>query len=321
MFCLVAWLLDYVMNSDTLLEQCDVDRLWDNMALQLRDQLEVPDRIVIVDTVFRIVRKLLCHHWDTYYSYDLYPLFTATIEWESNREDGEHQRFQDSLSVHSAALNEWFNNAYDGRLSEQIEQVMNAQQTAIKQLRPRGGRRSVNPETITASFVYQPTVQHRQERLQAFHSLLNGTYLQCDLMCFLDIFQGASTTKKILWLRTIKELRYLIDRLTGLGYVTLPQGYGKWQITCARFELMQKNTHHSDDSMTDDSYEIAPLKLSQFNKARERLAPHDEIDRFLEVLSPQLDTDAEIQEYFTSQAELKDYRDALNNGLSISPGR
>ena len=88
----------------------------------------VNDRNLIVDTEFRIVRKLLCHHWDTYYSEWLYSLLSATINRESNdSKQEEQQRIQQRLSDFSDSLNDWINNGYNGHLSKEIEAVIKGQ--------------------------------------------------------------------------------------------------------------------------------------------------------------------------------------------------
>lgn len=113
--------------------QQDIDDLWCEQTQMLHDwpDTTVNDRHLIVDTEFRIVRKLLCHHWDTYYSEWIYGLFSMTIDHESK--DGsleEQQRIQKRLSDFSDYLSDWINNGYDGHLSEDIEAVVKGQTAA-----------------------------------------------------------------------------------------------------------------------------------------------------------------------------------------------
>lgn len=138
-FRLVAGLLDRLF-SDSKVEvwtQQDIDDLWYEQLQMLLDwpDTSANDRQRIVDTEFRIVRKLICHHWDTYYSEWLYILFSTIIDRESK--DGsleEQQRIQKRLSDFSDSLNDWINNGYNGHLSEEIEAVVKGQTAKARKL-------------------------------------------------------------------------------------------------------------------------------------------------------------------------------------------
>ena len=257
-FCLVALVLDYLANSSEALSQQDVDNLWTGILMQAREwpNATVNDRIVIADTVFRIVRKLLCHHWDTYYSEWLFDMFTETINRESAYGDKEEQlRFKDRLSEFSEQLNKWINNEFYGNLSIEVEAVIKGKKAEINTINSRRGRKSIDPNDITASFDYLPRVNNRVERLQAFFDRLNKVFVDCDKKDFVDMFQGKTTKDKIFWIREIRELHYLIDHIE--EWISWPKSYDKWQMTCARFQIRVK---------TKESYEIKDLKLTQFSK-------------------------------------------------------
>lgn len=326
-FCLVAGMLDLLFSNSKVeaWAQQDIDDLWCEQTQLLLDwpDTTVNDRQMIVDTEFRIVRKLLCHHWDTYYSEWLYSLFSTTIDSESkdsNKE--EQQRIQERLSDFSEQLNEWVNNVYDGHLSEEVEAVMKGEKAKIKPLKPHSGRKSIDIKDITASFNYLPRVEHRAERLQVFHKCLNGVFIDADLKDFLDMFQNKTTIKKIVWIRSIKELQYLFNKLEESGWVSWPKSYGKWQMVCARFQIRSKVRIKIDDGMTDDSFETKDLQLSQFNKGGKMPTKHDELDKILLILSPDTEYGSALDDYLDykeAQGEhdgIKDTADALANGLN-----
>ena len=81
-------------------------------------------------------------------------------------------------------------------------------------------------------------VPERVERLQAFFDCLNKVFVDCDKKDFVDTFQGKTNTDKILWIREIKELHYLIDHIE--EWIKWPDSYDKWQMTCARFQIRVK---------------------------------------------------------------------------------
>ncbi len=126
-FCEVVSLLDYLMKRTSELSQNDVDELFTAMLHRVRDwQDSTPnDRKAVADSVFRIVRKILCHHWDTYYSDRLYDCFTNTLHRYGiiDNED-DVNRFNDHLSEYSKELDEWVNNQYDGNLSNEFDKAI-----------------------------------------------------------------------------------------------------------------------------------------------------------------------------------------------------
>lgn len=324
-FRLVARMLDSLFSWAEVHTQQDIDDLWYGQTQDLREWsgTTVKDRQLIVDTLFRIVRKLLCHHWDTYYSEWLYNLFCTTIDLQSAAGDNvEQQRFQKRLSDFSDTFDEWVNNEYNGHLNDEVEAVVKGEKAEIIPMKKRSGRKQIAPKDITASFDYLPRVEHRGERLQAFHECLNGVFIDADLKDFLDMFQNKTTTKKIVWTRDIKELQYLFNKLEVSGWVSWPKSYGKWQMVCARFQIRIKVKKEIDDSMTDDSFEIKDLQLSQFNKGGKLPAKHDELDKILLILSPNTDYGSALDDYLNykeAQGEhdkIKDTADALANGLN-----
>ena len=195
-FHLVAWILDLLFSwsiVETQIQQ-DIDDLWNEQTQSLRDWpgSTVSDRYIIVDMVFRIVRKLLCHHWDTYYSEWLYSLFCTTIDRESVNGNKEEQlRIQKRLSDYSDSLDEWINNEYNGHLSDEIESVVKGQTADVKPLKPRSGRKAKDLKCIIETFDYLPLLDDRGQRLQAFYQGLKGRFIDIKTpqKDFIDLFQ------------------------------------------------------------------------------------------------------------------------------------
>lgn len=313
-FRLVAWLLDELIQNATTLCQKDIDDYWDCLVLYVRDweNSKPKDRTIIADTVFRIVRKLLCHYWDVYFSDKLFNMLSETIMLKSEYGNAEEQqRFQNRLSEYSDELDEWINNGYDGHLSEEVESVVKGLKAVVKTINVRRGRKSIDPKDITASFDYLPRVNNRVERLQAFFDCLNKVFVDCDKKNFVDTFQGKTNTDKILWIREIKELHYLIDHIE--EWIKWPDSYDKWQMTCARFQIRVK---------AKDGYEIKDLKQTQFSKGGKVPKTHDELDKIVKILDPKTDYGSALDDYLDykeAQGEhddIKDTADALANGLN-----
>lgn len=322
-FRIVGWMLDLLFSSSKVetWTQQDIDDLWCKLSQMLVDWSDttVNDRRLIVDTEFRIVRKLLCHHWDIYYSEWLYSLFCTTIDRESiGRSIDEQQRIQKRLSDFSDSLNDWINNGYNGHLSEEIEAVVKGQTAEVMPLKPRSGRKAKDLKNIVETFDYLPRLDDRGQRLQAFYQSLKGRFIDINTKQkdFIDLFQNTTTTNKIVWIQDIIKLKYLITRIE--RYVTCPKGFTKWQIVCAHFQIRtrQKNTV---DNKTDNNYVIEDLQPIQFTKGGKMPKELDDLDRIIRILDPKTDYNEALQDYLDAQLEhdeIKDTEDALANGLN-----
>ena len=128
-FCAIVFLLEKLLSADDILQQ-DIDSLWTQSYTDIRKiKLDASehDKFQITHTIFAIVRKLLCHHWDSYYSVTLFDMLTQTIEKESyNADKGEIEKFKKQLFEFSDELNSWINsyNSGDDFLSKETEEVL-----------------------------------------------------------------------------------------------------------------------------------------------------------------------------------------------------
>lgn len=322
-FYAVAVLLDRLMTAKEM-EQKDVDGLWTELFKDIRrmkpDATE-HDKQQVAHTVFAIVRKLCCHHWSSQFRDTLYDMLGNTIRKETGDADkGELEKFQQTLTEYSDKLDEWVN-AYDigvGRLSEQIEEVVKEMK---EKPRRKSGRKAVDVEEITASFSYMPRIENRNERLQAFYTSLRGRFIEMktDSKDFIDIFQGTTTTSKIVWKGKINELHYLFDRLDEMNVVTWPKQYTKWQMVCARFQIRVKRKV-GNDSMTNDSFFFEDLKTEQFTSGGRIPKKHEELDKVLRVLDKRTKFGKVLDDYLDAfdgeQYDIASRNDALAHGLN-----
>lgn len=322
-FRLVAGMLDLLFSGSKVeaWTQQDIDDLWYEQTQMLLDwpDTSVNDRQRIVDTEFRIVRKLLCHHWDTYYSEWLYSLLSTIIDREGK--DGsleEQQRIQKRLSDFSDSLSDWINNGYNGLLSIEIEAVVKGQTAEVRPLKPRSGRKAKDLKCIVETFDYLPRLDDRGQRLQAFYQGLKGRFIDIKTpqKDFIDLFQNTTTTHKVVWIQEIIKLKYLILQIE--KYITCPNGFTIWQIVCAHFQIRtrQKNTV---DNKTDDSYVNEAIQPKQFTKGGKMPKEVDDLDRIIRILDPKTNYNEALQDYLDAQLEhddIKDTEDALANGLN-----
>ena len=232
----------------------------------------------------------------------------------------DEQDFLHRLDQCAAGLDDWINEylASEEFLTDNISAIVDGKAVSIP--RRKSGRRAKNLNEIVATFDYLPTLDDRNARLQAFFHSLKGKYIdrKADLQTFVDIFQNTSTSKKIVWIKEIILLKYLINRLEKLGYISSPHSYTKWHIVCAHFQLREKSKH-TNDNKTDDSYVIIDLTLTQFTKGRKAPKTHDELDRIIRILDPKVNYEESLQDYLDFQQEhdeKMDTKDALVNGLS-----
>lgn len=320
-YLLVVYVLDSLFFNSNIEGQQDIDDIWNIILMQVREWpgATINDRKIIADTVFRIVHKLLCHHWDTYYSDNLYELFSNTLDREkTNNNKEEQKRFRERLSDYSDKLDDWINNVYDGRLSEEIEATVKGQATKVSGLKSRSGRKPKDVKSIVVTFDYLSYLSDRTARLQALFESLKGRFIAIDseLKDFINLFQNTTTKTKIVWIQEIVLLKYFILKIE--NYLTLPQGYTRWQIVCAHFQIRNKQIIINVENR-DESYVIEDLSTKQFTKGRKIPKTHDELDRIIRILNPKIDYKESLQEYLDYQQEhdeRMDENDALAHGLN-----
>ncbi len=320
-FCEVAQLLDTLNEYPHFQSgQKDIEKYYSQSMLKYREWADttVRDREMIADTVFRIVRKLMSHRWQLCYSEELYDAMSNVLNERSDLEDSSE--FDKALFEYSNNLDTWINQDYNGHLCEEIENTISDKPAKTKL---PSGRKSVDVEKIFSSFDYLPQVDNRVQRLQAFHRGMDGRFFKVKLKDFVDIFTNKSTTKKILWLGDIIELKYLINKLVSSKWIKLSNSCGKWQLVCARFNIRIKKNEKADDRLTNDSsYVEEDLNTSQFNKSKKAPNTHDELDRIIAVLDPKIDYTEALNDYLDYQNsigdhdELEDTADALAHGLN-----
>ena len=323
-FCVVAEVFDSLLLEDHPTLEF-VDSLWTNLVINIRRQWQSDasekDRMLVATSVFYIVRETLVHHWHSRYSNEWYDVLSMVIEKRKKQCDlDEEKDLLNRLDQCAAELSDWIIDyiSSDELLTDNISAILDGKEVAI----PRGksGRRPKDLKNIVATFDYLPRIGDRTVRLQAFFSSLRGKYIdrEADQKAFIDLFQNTTTTQKVVWIREIIFLKYLIGKLEELGYIFCPQGYTKWQIVCAHFQLRRRKKH-TNDNKTDDSYEIIDLTPTQFTKGGKAPQTHDELDKIIRILDPRINYEKSLQDYLDFQQEhdeKMDVKDALSHGLN-----
>ena len=133
---------------------------------------------------------------------------------------------------------------------------------------------------------------------------------------FIDLFQNATTTFKVVWTKEIVALKYLINKIQ--KFVKLPKGYTKWDITCAHFQIRIRQ-NETVGNKKEYSYIITNLERAQFGKGKKQPDKIEDLDKIISILDPQTDYGRAYQEYLDAKEEhdeIKDKEDALANGLN-----
>lgn len=321
-FCAVGALLDNLFQAGSGVTQQYVDRLWLELFMdvrQLKSDATEYDKLKTTHTVFSIVRKLLCHRWEPVYSGTMFDMLTKTIEKETRKgEDDDTMQFMDQLREFSDSMDKWINNLYNGHLSEDIEAVIKGQASVIMVSKPSRGRKTIDIKSVVETFNYDYYKNDRGIRLQLFYDALKLKYIKndTDQKGFIDLFQNTTTTFKVVWIKEIVALKYLINKIE--KWMKVPKGYTKWLITCAHFQIRIKQ-HDNVDNKTDFCFIVQDLELRQFNKGKTPPDKIEELDKIISILDPQTDYSKAYQEYLDYQEEhdeKMDVKDALANGLN-----
>ena len=211
LFCAVASVLDEVFLSNDITQQ-QVDDIWTDVCLELRkkktDTTE-NDKVQVAHTVFAIVRKLMCHHWNGYYCFWVYGLMGETIQREtSGADEDERALFLERLSDFSTELDEWINQDYDGHLLSEIVTVFPSGRGT------RGQSTAFSPtgQTFTkTSLLLEPEIDIICKYLTINGKLEDG--MNPDT--FRKLFSGVDSFFTIKWLGKEGELRDLFQFLIG----------------------------------------------------------------------------------------------------------
>ncbi len=314
-FLAVARLLDKLFNTEV--SQQDVDKLWTELFNDIR-KIKIDatkhDKQQVTHTIFAIVRKLMCHHWKSYYCDTLYNMLGVTIKREMrNSDNDELAQFKEGLFEHSEALSEWINNVYEGNLGAEIETLLKGK----KNLKPKkpSGRKSIDIDSIEDTFMVPLNISNRIERIRGFYTSMNKMYVVADQKVFVDTLSGTKSNSKITWIGDIKELHYMINKLVGNGWIEVPGSYTKWQITCARFNIKVNGNNKNPD-------EIKDFQLSQFSNINKPLKDHPRLDKIINILNPRIDIQQAMDDYLGyvemqgEHDEINDTNDALAHGLN-----
>ena len=312
----VAHLLDELFKNEGVTQRV-VDRLWAELFKDIRViKMEATehDKQQVTHTIFAIVRKLMCHHWNSQYCYKLYDMLGVTISREMRDSDKkELEQFSESLFEHSEGLDDWINCAYDGNLSGEIETLLKGKKS-VKPKKP-SGRKSIDIDSIEDTFKVPLNISKRMERIRGFYNSMDKVYVAADQKVFIDTLSGTKSKSKITWTGDIKELHYMINKLVGNGWIEVPDSYTKWQITCARFNIRVKGNNGKPD-------EIKDFQLSQFSNINKPLKDHPKLDKIINILNPRIDIQQAMDDYLGYLAlqgehdEINDTNDALAHGLN-----
>lgn len=296
-FCLVADVLDDILDTANPTQEY-IDALWTSVLMEIRlwkiDASE-HDKMLIAGTVFLIVRKLMCHHWDTRFNQTVYDLMSLTIEQEMKVIDEKEQnRFNERLLECSSELYDWIN-SYDvnnGLLSEEIEELVNG----VDRKKKNDMEQQDENHVITTSFKYYPKgmlgVERNQRLLLFFNELKKkGVFIEIntDQQIFIDIFSGALTEKQIVWTNQAKRLNYLIHKMCELSLISWSDDKRKpkiIQMICARFKIYKKVFYEVEGQEKKQwRMEVCQLVPGNFNAKMDQ--EDAEIDRIIDLLIPE----------------------------------
>lgn len=224
-FVSVAYVLDSVYSKETVSPE-DVETLWTSLFTDIRrikPDASEHDKIQITHTVFAIVRKLMCHHWKSQYSETVYEHFKDVIAQETEESDKvEIERFQEKLSEFSVELDDWINQVYDGRLTEEIEKVLLSDERKSRHsdvFQPTGQTFTKTPLMLERELVIICKYLTQKRKLDE----------QASPDDFCRLFSGVDSEFKITWLGKEGELRDLFKTLVGEEgkkcYITPKKGY------------------------------------------------------------------------------------------------
>ncbi len=249
-FCATALLLDTFYNTEEELTQESIDTLWDDLCNNIRDakfDASEHDKRQVVHTIFAIVRKALCHHWETYLRETLFDMLGVTIDNEMEEADKkEMDRFISQLIDKSDALKDWVNIEYDGNLSNQIEACL----VKAKPAKPKSPAKpkkkpSAPPKGKHKTFPFiskDGTDAYRTAQVADLYAFMKKSkadggpmLIEADLRAFINNFTTGNTSATILWLGTKRQLHFIVSEWKNRKYITFDSDDDIWVITAGAF--------------------------------------------------------------------------------------
>lgn len=321
-FCEAAWLMDELIDADEDRDAMSLIReLWSKVVVhvgQWNNNVSLPDRYLIVSTIFRLVATSFSLHWHSHYCDSLRDAIISIISekrpsphdlHEQQQQERQQQALIDALIPCSHILNDWINYYIDAPncwLSDEIDSVLHPMNIVPKTEENKRGKTFISrtrkvwkDETIKHSFDYHPKsmpAEERNKRLSLFYNLLNRSFVtHTKQETFINIFSGVSTNEYIVWKGYIVELQYMINTLVKEKLITWNRpAPGKWQIVCARFRL-ERNVILADETteIKKTSKVIEPIEPKQFNKIpkENKLTEHAVLDKIISILKEESDSE------------------------------
>ena len=349
-FCEAAWLMDELIDADDDIDIMSmVHGLWTKVVSDISswnsNGVSLPDRYLIVSTIFRIVATSLSLHWQAHYCDILRDALLMVIDekrpepanlHEHQQQEKQQQDLFAAIIPCSTILNEWVNEYIDNPnywLTDEIDNVLNPPRN-IKTGKTESRKADKKPiirkrmtwkgNEITHSFSYvaksMPT-EEKNKRLSTAFNLLNRKYIShTEMTTFINIFSGVETSEYIVWRGYIVELQYFIESLIVKGLITWRRpAPGKWQIVCARFRLEHDVVEEdAETNLKQPSKIIDTLEPSQFNKIPKanKLKKHEILDKIISILVEESDSMKINRELIEMFAHLEMSEKDTQNGQS-----
>lgn len=249
-FCAAAHLLDTLFHAEAVTSQEDIDELWDNLCNDIRDaKLDATehDKRQVAHTIFAIVRKTLCHHWDTFLRETIFEMLGATIDREMGTADkGEMDHFVSRLIDKSDALKDWVNIEYDGNLSEEIAACLSKkeQNKPKSQTKPKK-KPSTLPKGKHKAFPFiskEGVDAYRMAQVVDVYTFMKKSkadggpmLIKADQRAFVNNFTTGNTSATILWLGSKRQLHFIVSEWKIRKYITFDSDDDIWVITSGVF--------------------------------------------------------------------------------------
>lgn len=334
-FCEVSWLMDRLIDADKSIDTMSfVQGLWSKVVLDISswnsNGVSLPDRYLIVSTVFRIVAYSFSLHWQSHYCDTIREALLMVIDGKLPKPANLHEREQmerlqqellEAIIPCSAIINEWVNEYIDNPdywLTEEIDVALNPPKNTkkTKTIKLNTNRKEFNADTFRETFNYLPDdmkPEERDIRLKMAYKRICGTLISRDTHydTFEALLSGIPLDVKIVWIGTNSQLRKLFSLLVKKNsIVNKPKG-GLNQILTARF------IHKDGTSFTVDEIRNAGSDgdMSVVNDVVEYLTPKPAT---IETLEQQL---AHIRTEELTTAEGKKngrYQTSMPKGTNIS---
>lgn len=283
-FCLSVEVLDNILSYRDITQEY-IDEIKSDIIVGIRrnwmSDAPPKEREMIANAALYVVAITMGFHWHSKYCYGIKEMLLHAIQGKQSFNGKEEKQIIYDIVKQAEGLDDWINNYADNvdYLSDEIEEFLDSKNQTAFSVHKKGREIVVECEK---AFVYnnKNSETRNAQLILLYKELKNNHWIasSTDQKEFVNLFLGGISQYKVAWKGKKNMLRYLFKQwIDEKQWLKTPQGFGKWQMVCAHFYLIDKDQNElriKEDELKNCS-----------NPTESRM---DDAQKVIELLNPEL---------------------------------